>query len=216
MSTKRDDTKIVDWVIYKITSPTGRVYIGKTCNFSGRINNYRNHNNHKQKLLHSSFNKYDFSNHKIEIIDKFSSDDGYANGKEMFWIKSHMSNKAKYPEQNGLNLTDGGEGVRGRRFFKVKRGPMSEQQKQKQREFFKGKKYRLGIKHTPESKEKISLSKSKKYGKPIIQYDLNGGFIKEYPALRIAAKETGMDRRCIKEIAIGVIKTPKQYIFKFK
>ena len=33
-----------------------------------------------------------------------------ADGKEMFWIRSYMSNKNKYPEQNGLNLTDGGEG----------------------------------------------------------------------------------------------------------
>lgn len=211
-----DKNEIINWVIYKITSPSGRVYVGKTCDFEGRLNNYRSHNNHKQKLLHNSFNKYGFYNHQIEIIDKFSSNDGYANGKEIFWIRSHMSNKAKYPEQNGLNLTDGGEGTRGKRLFKVKRGPMSEKQKQKLREFLKGKQYRLGIKHRSESKEKISLSKSKLNGKSIIQYDLNGNFIKEYPALRIAARETGMDRRCIKEIAIGVIKNPKQYIFKFK
>ena len=35
--------------------------------------------------------------------------DGYANGKEIFWIRSYMSNYSKWPEMRGLNLTDGGK-----------------------------------------------------------------------------------------------------------
>jgi predicted GIY-YIG superfamily endonuclease len=39
---KKDNMK--SGVIYKIASPSGRYYIGKTVNPNGRLNSYKNHN----------------------------------------------------------------------------------------------------------------------------------------------------------------------------
>lgn len=98
------------WYIYKITSPTGSVYIGKTARLKDRLYNYSRLNCKDQRMLYNSFYKYGFDNHNIEIIDQFHSSSSYANGKEIMWIRSYMSNITKWRECNGMNLTNGGEG----------------------------------------------------------------------------------------------------------
>ena len=109
-----ENQQILDWVIYKITNPNGKVYIGKSSNWINRYSNYKYFKTakqvHKQRILYSSLLKYGFKSHKVEVIERFTSDSNYCSGKEMFWIKSYMSNVCKYPEMNGMNLTDGGEG----------------------------------------------------------------------------------------------------------
>lgn len=57
-------------VIYKITSPTGRIYIGKTVDFVNRMTSYRNLNNHQQPLIHSSIAKYGWENHQVEVLEE--------------------------------------------------------------------------------------------------------------------------------------------------
>lgn len=141
------------WTIYKIINPKGRIYIGKTNNFKKRLGDYRNVNCSNQKLVYKSLKKYGFQNHKIEIIEEFESGVEYCNGKEMFWIRSNMSNIYKYPKQNGLNLTDGGCGRTGCKqseetkkklsdYFKAnpvkaKYRPLTQEEKEKRAESFK-------------------------------------------------------------------------------
>lgn len=67
----------------------------------------------RQTLVYNSIKKYGFQAHGLDVIDTFRSNYDFASGREMFWIRSYMSNKNRYPEQNGLNLTDGGDGIRG-------------------------------------------------------------------------------------------------------
>ncbi len=104
------------WVVYKITNPSGRYYIGLTTNFKRRMRNYNNQPCKSQKVIKRSLDKYGFKNHKVEILDEFDSDKNYAFGKEMFYIRSYMSNASKYKDCNGymgMNLTNGGEGTLG-------------------------------------------------------------------------------------------------------
>lgn len=55
--------------IYKITSPSGRIYIGQSKNIYKRWNSYYNLKDiDKQIKLHNSFKKYGVKNHKFEII----------------------------------------------------------------------------------------------------------------------------------------------------
>lgn len=54
--------------IYKITSPTKRVYIGQSINIEKRISNYRGLHCKKQPIIYRSFIKYGFEKHKIEIL----------------------------------------------------------------------------------------------------------------------------------------------------
>lgn len=102
------------WVIYKITSPSGRQYIGKSQNYKSRIVSYKSLRCNSQPLLYNSFKKYGFDSHKIDVIDTFEGDNRYASGKEIFWIRSCMTHRHKFPNLRGMNMTDGGEGQLGK------------------------------------------------------------------------------------------------------
>lgn len=54
--------------IYKITSPSGRIYIGQSVNIEKRLNDYKTGMAPKQPKLNRSFLKYGFDSHKIEVI----------------------------------------------------------------------------------------------------------------------------------------------------
>lgn len=57
--------------IYKITSPSGRIYIGQTRNFKSRCSDYKNLDKVvKQRRLYNSFVKYGAENHIIEFIEE--------------------------------------------------------------------------------------------------------------------------------------------------
>lgn len=274
-------TENYNWNVYKITSPSGRVYIGITSNLIKRFSVYKSNAVSRQTLIFNSIRKYGYENHKVEIMDTFTGDNDYANGKEIFWIRGYMSNKNKYPEQNGLNLTDGGDGTTGykataevieknrkRRIgkkhseltkkkmsearvgikmnfthftpeFKKKLSEKARQYKhtdearKKIGEASKGNKYRLGYKMTAEQIEHRSskrrgrkipteiVAKSretfiKKHGRPVFQYTLDGGFIKKYPCITIAAKEIGIPRLGIYRALVGKHKQSRGFIFKYK
>lgn len=111
-----DPTEVVEWWIYRISSPSGKIYIGITSNMDKRMSVYRSdfaHGKSKQTLIYNSIKKYGFPAHELKIIDNFKGNNSQAKSKEMFWIRTYMSNRKKYPEQKGLNLTDGGDGTRG-------------------------------------------------------------------------------------------------------
>ncbi len=62
--------------IYKITSPSGRVYIGQAENVLNRFNQYRFiSNSRNQTKLNRSFKKYSIENHTFEIIEECLFDD---------------------------------------------------------------------------------------------------------------------------------------------
>lgn len=55
--------------IYKITSPSKRVYIGQSINIEKRFNSYKGlHHCKSQTILYNSFLKYGVDNHKFDII----------------------------------------------------------------------------------------------------------------------------------------------------
>ena len=53
---------IKSWNIYKMTSPTDRVYVGLTSDLPKRKRNYRRADCKSQVLLYKSLNKYGFDN----------------------------------------------------------------------------------------------------------------------------------------------------------
>jgi group I intron endonuclease len=56
--------------IYKITSPSGRVYIGQSWNIHRRFSKYRSLSSiKKQRILYNSFKKYGWQQHKFEIVE---------------------------------------------------------------------------------------------------------------------------------------------------
>jgi group I intron endonuclease len=56
--------------IYKITSPTGRIYVGSSVNYTRRIKYYEGLHCKTQIKLYNSFLKHGFENHVFEIIEE--------------------------------------------------------------------------------------------------------------------------------------------------
>jgi len=71
--------------IYKITSPTGRVYIGQSSNLKYRLADYYKlrSKSKKQVILYNSFLKYGVENHQFDIIEYCTIDELYCS--ERFW-----------------------------------------------------------------------------------------------------------------------------------
>lgn len=125
--------------IYKIVSPSGRIYIGLSSNILSRWENYKYPSNIKsQKLLYNSFVKYGVTSHIFEIIEEIE-DENLLPEREIHWINFYNC----YNTDKGLNLSVGGNQP------PVQNKPKSEEHKEKIRQSL------IGKKHSDETKEKI-------------------------------------------------------------
>jgi hypothetical protein len=202
MAIKNPDA-IRKWTIYKIVTPDGGIYIGKACRFGDRVTKHKYLKSQSNRHLFNSIEKHGWDAHKIEVIEQFESDYNYSEGKEMFWIRTYMSNRNKWPEMNGLNLTDGGISLRGYSHTddtKAKIGAANA----------------ITAKGKKQSKETIEKRVSQAR-RPVVQYDLNGNFIKEYSSTKEAAIVNGwcVNGR-ISRVASGIEKTFKGFLWKYK
>lgn len=69
--------------IYKITSPSNRVYIGQTTDYVTRLHSYKNLKCKKQIRIYRSLKKYSVDNHTFEFIEK--CDNSQLNNRERYW-----------------------------------------------------------------------------------------------------------------------------------
>jgi len=233
-------------VIYKITSPSGKIYIGQTTNYSKRHNAYKNHKCKRQPKLFASIEKYGFINHTIEIIKECQVED--LNYYERYYQEYYES------VLDGLNLrytatTD-------------KSGFMSEETKKKMSDSGKGKiiteewRKNLSIagmnrRHTEEEKQKISQANKGKIKTPehiakvqatlktmqmpkrseetkllqslnsgrskkVNQYDLQGNFINQFRSNSEASRQLGISLMCISCCALGKTKTAGGFKWKYE
>jgi group I intron endonuclease len=148
--------------IYKITSPSGKIYIGQTTNFTKRKNYYKNGAKPYQVRIHNSLKKYGYDAHTIEFIEQCLVEN--LNERERYWQDFY-----DVIGENGLNcrLTE----------TKDKSGFISDESKSKMSEARQNRiltdkeKYRLkslflGRKHTEETRLKMSESaKGRKFTK---------------------------------------------------
>jgi len=145
--------------IYKITSPTNRVYIGQSINIQKRFKQYKNLQNvSEQKALHNSFLKYGVDNHTFETLEECTIE--LLNERERYYQDFYdVINK-------GLNCFLTNTNEKKRIFSKETK----EKMKINHSRFFKGKKLSKThceniskglINHivTKETKEKISLTR---------------------------------------------------------
>jgi group I intron endonuclease len=223
--------------IYKIVSPSGRVYVGQTNNYKVRLRQYRHSANPNSKtsaqvLINRSLRRHGYENHTFSIIETFESDYKYIDDREMFWIRSYMSNKRKYPKSNGLNLTDGGDGIRGYKMTEDNKRKLSlrqkgrpskmkgktmhtEEEKKRIGERKKGNKYCAGFKHTEQSRGNMSRGKSYAF-KEVCQFDLSDNFIGLHESIRAASRLLGIDYGQMKGHISGGAKSCKGFVFKSK
>jgi group I intron endonuclease len=217
-------------VIYKIENPTGKIYIGKSVDFSSRLSAYRTLKCKDQQAIYNSLKKYGFDSHIITIIYQGPVDTLYE--KEIKYIQAYNSFKMNNP--NGLNLTKGGEGQLGYKqsletikkrvqaHIGAKRSEetkklMSDSAKKRNPNF-------TGKTHSEETLKKMALRKTnklqtkatidlkrqttsanrvKKFGN-ILQISLTGTVIKEWePSFVKIAKEMNCDPTTIRGAVIS-------------
>jgi group I intron endonuclease len=190
--------------IYKITSPTGRLYVGKTYNFKQRVSDYRcMRYRSKRSIIIWSIKKYGWDTHKMEIVEEV--DDKSLNEREIFWIEQLQT--YTYNHHNGMNLTKGGDGQRHSWKNDLERVRVAKLRCGENAPSF-------GKKVSPEIRQKISKSVSvfnRTHGKKpsefchfksrgvrlkqVICYKLTGEFVGEYKSLKEAADDLCINRR---------------------
>jgi group I intron endonuclease len=137
-------------VIYKITSPNNKIYIGCTIDFKRRLSEYRRLSMVAQTKLYNSLVKYGFNNHIFEIVEECSEDTLHE--REIHWIKYFNC------IEEGLNIRLGN-----------RTGALMESTKQKISEALKGRKNTWfdpnpkGHKYTEEQKEKMRKPRVNKW-----------------------------------------------------
>lgn len=132
--------------IYKITSPTGKVYIGQSIRIEQRFQYYKSLQCKEQIKLLRSLQKYSPQNHTFEVIEE--CEESKLNSRERYWQEYYDVLSTK----KGLNL----------RYTKIgdRSGIMSEETKDRMSFSKKGtKNFMFGKKHSEETKKKISEKK---------------------------------------------------------
>ena len=157
--------------IYKITNPSGKIYIGQSLNIKKRFNTYKKNRCKGQPAIYNSLLKYGFDKHIFEVLLECD-------------IKELNKHERDYQDmydvlgENGLNCKLTKEGDRNGiasdetrlKMSKSAKGNLShlgrnhsEETKIKISEANKNNTYRLGKRHSEKTKNKMSINKK---GKP--------------------------------------------------
>lgn len=236
--------------IYKITSPSGKIYIGQSINIKDRWYKYTVKNCKSQIRLYYSFNKYNVESHQFEVIELCSIEQ--LDELEIHW-KQHYINQLGWSQMLFCELYDTGGGPKseetkrkigignlnkpkpgvtkaltgrakpkgfGDKISKALKGTtQSQETKDKKSLSMKGKPKptlkkgkdhaNYGKRRTEEHKIKMSkIMKGKpilKNARPILQYDLEGNFIREWEST--IAAEAFYKVRGIHNVIGGLAKT---------
>jgi group I intron endonuclease len=208
--------------IYKITNPNGKIYIGQSINIERRWKKYKDWINHNQPKIFRSIKKHGIENHKFEIIEE--CDIFILDERELYW-KQYYLDILGWNNMLFCQLNDGNGGFR------------SEETKRKISESNKGRifseesKLKMKISRnkrniSKETGQKISQSKkgiridsiftperNNKLKKPVVQFDLKGFLVAEYPSYIEAKEITGIK---MTEALRGKCKTAGGFIWMKK
>lgn len=207
--------------IYKITSPTGRVYIGQSVDINHRFDSYIKMyiKNEGQVKLHRSFLKHGVENHIFEILEKCLEWD--LNCRERFW-------------QDEFNVINNGLNYRLTK-TEDKSGKVFKETLSKMSQASMGNQHWLGKTHSQETKDKIGnanrgrkhseeVNKSKgrkgnipplkgRFSKdnplsiPIVQLDLEGFLVAKWDSLMDVKRELCFNICNINSCLKGKLKT---------
>jgi len=192
--------------IYKIINPKGKIYIGQSTNIYSRLDDYKKivASVKSQIKIYNSLKKYGSKSHLFEIIEECSVES--LNERERYWqdyynvlneglnckltktgdksgfISQEIKNKIGNSNRGKVRSGQALENIRKSRSEKFSykwKVPKSEEFKNKVR----------GVKKTQEHIQKIKDNRPNK--KSILQYDLDGNFIREWESCKSASNYLG-------------------------
>jgi len=213
-------------VIYKLTSPSGKIYVGKTYNLRKRINAHKcTAKKDKNYHLINSIKKHGWDSHILEIIENIEDD--LLNEREIYWIKEF--NTYYQDSEFGMNMTRGGDGQRNPWINDIER-----REKQSERFSSEGNPF-YGHKHTQETKNIISEKASKRnkesgrivpeWGakkgrlaimRACIVYGNDGCFIGEYDSLTNCANNLSIGLSTVKDSVLYGSWIDGRYLVRYK
>lgn len=179
--------------IYKITSPSGKIYIGQSVNIFKRWQKYNQKLAEGQPMLNNSFKKYGLKNHEFEIIKECNKDE--LNKWEKYYIKLYNS----YDTMHGLNLTKGGYSGGAKNF--------TDESREKIRQSLIGNKRAF----KPNKKIKKKMFEHGKNGCKIVSSVKNNIIIKTYNSIKDASIDVGAHHNSISSVLTGSRKSCKGY-----
>ena len=232
-----DHSTELPYTVYKITNICNeKIYIGVTSKtVEQRWKSHILSSRKNQLALGAAIRKYGEDNFKIEVLELCSSKH-QALEQEIFWIKEL---KSYISSGRGYNMTLGGDGLFGYKHSEETKRAMSKKRKGSLNHNF-GKQWgrtshpadflemmsemhsgqgnpMYGRKHSDTSRQKISEANKLRTYKttPVLQYSLDGSFLKRFESAQEAAKAVcGRDDRIL-SVCKGQRKTHKNYKWQY-
>lgn len=170
--------------IYKITSPSGKIYIGSSKNLDNRKNDYKYNRIKYQVKLYASIKKYGWDYHFFEILEECLYEEIYI--RERYWQEYYNS------VENGLNCL----------YVQTNEKPKI-----------------LGTYTKDKMRERmVELCKNNNHPgqKSILQYDLNGNFIKEWISIKQVKNDLGFCERVLIDVCKGRKISACGFVWRYK
>lgn len=202
--------------IYRLTSPSNKVYIGQTIDVKKRFNRYKNLHCKNQTKLYRALVKYGFDKFKIDIIKTIESDNRQGlqtllNEWEILFIEQYSSCETGYNVSKGGN--QGRLGVKeSEETIQKKRDAWTEE---KRKDYAK----RVSGENNPMFGVKMGRSHNAKY---VEQYDLDGMYLATFDSSKDASEKVKtlngklIDARNIRAVCNGKRNIAGGYLWKWK
>lgn len=213
--------------VYKITNPEGKIYVGQTISFRKRLVSYAKYgtNGVRQSILVESFKKYGFENHIFQLLE-MNVPLEKAGEREAYWI-NHF-NSVYWLNPKGMNKNRFDNRVVNRIKNKSSKDPYEGIEIWDLKPFTGAEFLQKGI----ELKKKLTAIVNKRTNrtfpewstrllaeslkKPIVCYDVNGDFVKEFDSTKTAVEELGITRSSVKDSLRKGSWSRNLYMFRYK
>lgn len=191
--------------IYKILSPTNKIYIGQSINIEQRWKFYDFLNCKGQIHLYNSLKKYGSKNHKFEVLEECSLEE--LNRRETYW-KQHFldQNNQNWNKMLFCELYDKGGPKSEITKQKISKSLLGKEKSQQHKDNIK--KARTGISFTQQHKDNMSDSRFR-YSILCIENNTI------YKSAHHASKELNIYPSSILKVCRGLFTQTKGYTFKF-
>jgi group I intron endonuclease len=186
--------------IYKITSPSGKIYVGQSINIIIRWRKYKRLDCKNQIKLYNSFKKHGSENHKFEIVEECYLEQ--LNEREIFWMDKYKTTA------NGLNIKDGGSFGKhsDETKLKISKSLLGKEKTLQHKNNIKVS--RKGMSFTQQHKNNMSNSRFR-YSIICLQNNII------YKSVHHASKELNIYPSSILNVCKGLYKQTKGYTFRF-
>lgn len=186
--------------IYKITSPSNKVYIGQSRNISKRKSSYKKNPNKSQRYIYSSLCKYGFENHKFEVIHELPNDvsQSILDNYECFYIELYSNSNIIL-----MNIRKGGA-----------KGKVSEETLEKMRKTTHGREFLIEYnKRKDRYKRPKGFWKNKRHPREykLIQYDVDMNIIKNWDSISEINKQLNYNKQNISKVVRNNSKYKNSY-----